>query len=130
MPMPVSLTENATTPGAALSTGWSGVHPPAAGAICSVTRPRSVNLSAFESRFLSTCCRRFGSVCSSGGRFGARSTVKLSRLVSATGRNVRSSSSRTAVKSTGPASTVTVPDSIFARSRMSLISVRRSLPAP
>ena len=48
---------------------------------------------------------------------------------SATWWNVRSTLSRSALNVISSASTVTVPDSIFDRSRMSLISVSRSVPA-
>ena len=60
--MPVSVTSNATTADAADSTGWSALQPDAARAMRSFTPPCSVNLMALESRFLSTCCRRFESV--------------------------------------------------------------------
>ena len=41
--------------------------PPSATSMFSLTEPVSVNFKAFESRFFSTCCSRFGSVSMSGG---------------------------------------------------------------
>jgi hypothetical protein len=49
--------------------------------------------------------------------------------VSATWRNGRATESSTALKYTSAASTVTVPDSIFDRSRMSEMRFSRSVPA-
>ena len=68
MPMPVSLTEKATTRPARLSTGWSTDQPSAASSIRRSTRPVSVNLQAFESRFRSTCWSRLASVEMAAGR--------------------------------------------------------------
>ena len=95
----------------------------------SVTWPWCVNLKAFDSRFFRTCCRRFASVDIDFGRsrieadeevevlrFGdvAESALDIAlQLVEHAGRRRR------------PA---TVPDSIFDRSRMSLMSISRSLP--
>ena len=62
MPMPVSVTENAITLLARFSTGCVGLQPVVAARCCSFTEPCSVNFSAFESRFFSTCCSRFTSV--------------------------------------------------------------------
>ncbi len=55
MPIPVSETSNATTEGALLRIGWSGLQPPVADETLSVTPPLAVNLKALESRFFSTC---------------------------------------------------------------------------
>jgi hypothetical protein len=62
IPIPVSLTANAITVSA-----WSRIRlanrfPFSALRIVSVTPPCSVNLNAFESRFLITCCTRWPSV--------------------------------------------------------------------
>ena len=54
-----------------------------------LTLPRSVNLNAFESRFLSTCCSRAESVCIDRGKSGSSSTANARRLGS--GRPVRRS---------------------------------------
>ena len=43
----------------------------------SVTRPFSVNLNAFDSRFLRTCCSRFGSVDMLRAKCGSRCTSKV-----------------------------------------------------
>ncbi len=53
--MPVSLIAKAMTASARLRTGWSLLQPPFAFSMRRVTRPRSVNLKAFESRLRSTC---------------------------------------------------------------------------
>ena len=59
---PVSDTSKAMTPGDWLSTGCSELQPPTAAVAVSRTPPCSVNLNALDSRFLSTCWRRFESV--------------------------------------------------------------------
>ena len=55
-------------------------------------------------------------------------TSNCSPFVSATWRNVRSTKRCSSSRRTSPTSTATVPDSIFERSRMSLMSMSRSLP--
>ena len=57
--MPVSVTSKATTAGAWLRIGCSALQPPTAADTVSLTPPSAVNLNAFDSRFFSTCCRRF-----------------------------------------------------------------------
>ena len=94
------------------------------------TPPCSVNLNALDNRFLSTCCRRFESVTRLRVRCGSDCTSKLSRRFSASCRNGRATMSSRLAKKTSSASTETVPDSIFDRSRMSLIRFSRSVPAP
>ena len=88
--MPVSATAKATTESAvarARSANWmSG----GASATVSVTDPPSVNLNAFESRFLSTCWRRCSSVSISSSTPGCSSIAKRRPRSSATGRNDRS----------------------------------------
>jgi hypothetical protein len=51
MPMPVSCTENAMTVSARFRVSMSRFQPSVTGFMLSVTRPRSVNLNAFDSRF-------------------------------------------------------------------------------
>ncbi len=77
MPMPVSVTDNASTPSAS-------------GRIFRLTNPSRVNLNEFDSRFLMICCRRLASVSIVLGRSGCRSMLKSSPLDSATCRKVRS----------------------------------------
>jgi hypothetical protein len=84
---------------------------------------------AFDSRFLRICCSRFGSDVKVRGSAGWMSRWNAKFFCSARCWNIRSTLSRSAAKAISSASTVTVPDSIFDRSRMSLISVSRSLPA-
>ena len=93
------------------------------------TWPCEVNLKAFDSRFFRICCRRFGSLVNDRGRVLSMSMWKPRLLDSARWWNERSTVSRSAWNVMSSASTVTVPDSIFERSRMSLISVNRSVPA-
>ena len=69
MPMPVSVTENATTPAGPAEdrvVGAPALRSPArcAGRPC----PSSVNLNAFESRFRRTCWSRFASVATAAGQ--------------------------------------------------------------
>ena len=130
--MPVSVTSKRDhRRRLARAPGDRGVQPPAAAATRSRTPPCSVNLNAFDSRFFSTCCRRFASVTMLRPSVG--SSCDVEREAAALGlvaeRCARPSSSRVA-KQISSASTVTVPDSIFDRSRMSLIRFSRSVPAP
>ena len=67
--MPVSNTWKATTEGACFKVGCSGLQPLAAAKMLSRTLPCPVNLKAFDSRFFSTCCRRFESVIMLRSRF-------------------------------------------------------------
>ncbi len=116
MPMPVSFTANDS-----VSSGLRDT--------CSATAPLSVNLSALDSRFLSTWPRRCGSVSKPAGVSGATVVVSSRPFSCATGRNGSTSACSVRAMLTGSTSTVACPDSIFARSRMSLISASRSLPA-
>ncbi len=94
----------------------------------SFTPPSGVNFSAFARRLRKTCLRRFSSVAMSGGTPSAVMISSESPFSSARCRNERSTYSSRSSKPTGLASTTIVPDSIFARSRISLISERRSAP--
>ncbi len=128
MPIPVSVTANPMTARARPRVGCSGLHPDMAGKMRRVTEPASVNLKALASRFLSTCCSRLASVCMPRGRPGSTSMVNCRFRDSATWRKLRSTYSVMSWKLTSPTSTDTVPDSIFERSRMSLMRVSRSWP--
>ena len=90
MPTPVSRTENASTASACSRCGWSAVQPEVTRLMVSDTWPWLVNLNAFDSRFLSTCCRRVVSVITAVGRLSASSTEKPRCLASAMWRKVRS----------------------------------------
>ncbi len=127
--MPVSVTEIAMTERALFRASWSELQPPVTRAISRSTRPWSVNLNAFESMFLMTCWRRLLSVTIERGSAGSTAIENPTPFASATCRNVRSKNSWSSAKRTSPASMTTVPDSIFERSRMSLIRLRRSFPA-
>ncbi len=127
--MPVSDTENAIT--------WLArsqllvVGRPAALAALAIeneTEPWCVNLNALESRFLMICCSRLTSVTSDFGSGCSMSIAEvevlgLGEVAEAPLDERCRSSMRTSLTSTA-----TVPDSIFDRSRMSLISISRSLP--
>ena len=130
MPMPVSDTSKAITAGAVLRTGCSLLQPPRAPETLRLTPPSAVNLKALDSRFFSTCCKRLELVTMLRVRLGSSSMANESWRLSASCRNGRPTvSSRLAVRISS-ASTVTVPDSILERSRMSLIRLSRSVPAP
>jgi hypothetical protein len=62
MPMPVSVHREGQHRAGVVEVSLSGLQPSVAAFIVRLTPPRSVNLKALESRFLSTCCRRRGSV--------------------------------------------------------------------
>ena len=89
-----------------------------------------MNFSAFESRFLSTCCRRLASVWMvSDGSCASTSMRELEALaVGHVPEGARDSNRRRSAKRTLPSSTSILPDSILQRSRMSLISASRSVP--
>ncbi len=87
--MPVSATENAITDFDRLSSMLPELQPLVALSMVSRTEPCSVNLSALESRFLSTCCRRLASVCMISDPSELPSSIVKSRpLPSATCRKV------------------------------------------
>ena len=88
--MPVSVTENAITDRARFKVSIAGPQPPAAASTRSDTPPLSVNLNAFESRFLMICWSRFESVKIDRAIPGPISIEKSRPLISATWRKVRS----------------------------------------
>ena len=116
MPMPVSLTANDR-----VSSGLRDT--------CSATEPFSVNLSALDSRFFSTCARRCGSVSSVAGTSGATVAVSVRPFSCASGRSGSIRVCRALDSVTVSTDTVAWPASILDRSRMSLIRASRSLPA-
>ena len=87
-----------------------------------------MNLTALESRFLRICWSRFESLIKVRGRSASKCTWNGRFLFSATCRKLRSMVSRRPANEISSTSTVTVPDSIFERSRMSLIKFKRSEP--
>ena len=92
--------------------------------------PCEVNLNAFESRFFNTCCSRFESVRTLRPRLASTCISNERPRLSASCLKVRPPVSSRLEKKTSSASTVTVPDSIFDRSRMSVMRFNRSVPAP
>ena len=129
IPTPVSITEKETTASARDSASLANCRP-SASSTRSATLPASVNLNAFESRFFRICCRRCSSVSSVGGTFAPCTSISnFSSLSSATGRNERSTKSRTSDSFTSVTWTSIRPASTFERSRMSLIRSSRSEPA-
>ncbi len=127
MPMPVSRTAKPITCSAVRSFSLRK-RTPSAGVIRSSISPSGVNLNAFESRFLSTCWSRFGSVWIASGSPSSRLMVKARARSLATSRNIRSRSAASPSNGTGSGSTGIAPDSIFERSRISLMRARRSEP--
>ncbi|KAF1042473.1 MAG: hypothetical protein GAK34_02800 [Delftia tsuruhatensis] len=116
MPMPVSRTAKDSMPWGAQDT-------------CRPTEPLAVNLSALDNRFLSTWASRMGSVCMVAGTPGSTVQVSSRPFSRAIGRSGSISVCSAVAMVTGSATTVTWPASILDRSRMSLISASRSLPA-
>ena len=97
------------------------------------TLPCSVNLKALESRFFSTCMQalRVGAECRPEHADPNVHVMNASLRASASWRKLRSMVSRSVANGESSLdSTVTVPDSIFDRSRMSLMRFSRSVPAP
>ncbi len=98
IPMPVSLTENA------IRSASGSVSEPAssscslmacgtssrAGRMTSSTDPESVNFTALDSRFRSTCNSRCSSVCSVAGSSGEMRTDRSRPFSAVSGRNVAS----------------------------------------
>ncbi len=98
MPMPVSVTEKAIMSASAsrsepasssCSRMLSGTSPPA-GRITSSTAPVSVNFTAFDSRFRSTCSSRCSSVWRVAGSSGETRTEKSRPFSAVSGRKVAS----------------------------------------
>src|SRR5436309_2494926 len=81
MPTPVSTTVNSSTASARDSASLANWRP-SARPIRSLTPPESVNLNAFERRFLITCCIRCSSVSIVGGTFAPCTSISKSRLLS------------------------------------------------
>ncbi len=91
IPIPLSMTENASTVSELASVGAANCVVSGATSMRIVTPPCSVNFIAFETRFLSTCWSRCSSVTTVGGTLAPMiSTASSSPLSSAIGRNVRS----------------------------------------
>ena len=129
MPMPVSMTEKATTRSAWARMSPAKRMPCSAWPTWSVTEPSSVNLTAFESRFLRICWSRCGSVWIRGTAFGAKSSSNASSFSSAIGANVRSSADSSSAIWISATVMSIFPASTLERSRMSLIRSSRSEPA-
>ena len=115
MPGPVSHTEIRMPP-----SGSGGMR-----TIC--TTPVSVNLIALLTRLIRICRSTRWSAVTTIGASGP-SMCSLMPLPSAKGCNDSTTSSVTARQSTGSSATCTRPDSIFARSRRSLMMDSRCLP--
>ncbi|MNV80096.1 hypothetical protein D3C71_1736770 [compost metagenome] len=96
---------------------------------CSSTEPFSVNLSALDSRFFSTWPRRKASVSIEAATSGATVAVSVRPFSCASGRRGSISPCSARAMFTVSTSTVAWPDSILDKSRMSLMSASRSLPA-
>ncbi len=115
MPMPESLTAKRAPP-------------PGRADTCSRTSPRSVNLSAFDSRFFRICSTRCRSVNRLAGASVAMSSTNDSFLSLASGVNVMRRLSARLLVGTTSGCTSSLPASTLAMSRMSLMSTSKSLP--
>ncbi|OEZ59967.1 hypothetical protein DUGA6_36070 [Duganella sp. HH105] len=116
MPMPVSCTAKAMRPS------------PSARA-ASVIWPPLVNLSAFDSRFLRICSRRWRSLVMWAARPSAICTWKASFFCCASGSNSMAMPSITWRGDSCSGTSSSLPASTLEMSRMSLIRLSKSLPA-
>ena len=130
MPMPVSLTEISIASSTSRRIGWLGLQPSAAVRTERVTAPCAVNLNALDKRLRTTCWSRFSSVRMVAGSASSNSTWNARPFSDASWRKVRSICCLRPESGMSPISIETVPDSIFDRSRMSLMRLSRSVPAP
>src|SRR5262245_21407004 len=80
MPIPESVTEKASTLPAVLKRSLDCDQPEVAREILNLTEPLSVNLNAFDSRFLMICCSRLSSVYMPRGKLGSNSIENSSFL--------------------------------------------------
>jgi hypothetical protein len=129
MPMPVSATENAMTSCARFRSSFSELHPAVAGWIVSDTSPWCVNLNAFDSRFLMICCSRFASVNSDFGSRGSRWIEKWHRLrLGDVAERPLDVALQLLERELADIDRRRFPTRSSTGSRMSLISIRRSLP--
>ncbi|MNQ90313.1 hypothetical protein D3C85_1056490 [compost metagenome] len=122
MPMPVSRTaKRSTSRSSAAAVGSSSTE--------SSTSPCSVNFSALDSRLRSIWCRRTRSLWITRGTPAWTWVISRRPLISAMGRRLPSSSASMSWTFSGSSLSCMRPASTLARSRTSLISCRRSLPA-
>ena len=127
MPMPMSCTAmQMASLAAAMPSGSSSSGPGLE--MERVTAPLSVNLKAFESRLRRICCSRCMSVNRLPGRFGPCSTLKATPLSAAMPLKTRCRSEIMEEMGISPRCSSTLPASTLERSRISLISLRRSAP--
>ena len=121
MPIPVSRTEKRSEgfPRSPVRVSTEAQTPPAA-----------VNLTAFERRFRRTCLTRVTSPTTKRGTSGETRPASSSPLADAAGarRSIDSSTARRTSK--GRDSSSSFPDSIFEKSRMSLMRARSVSPLP
>ncbi len=89
-----------------------------------------MNLNALDSRFLSTCCSRLESVTKAARQMRAGVYLKAQPPVFSLVTEWPCDRLQQAANATSSASTETVPDSILERSRISVIRLSRSVPAP
>ncbi len=114
MPIPVSHTASSMPSSASVSSVMRATI---------VTSPRSVNLIAFPTRFVSTCLSRLGSPCTAPGNVGGMTAASSMPFSFAFGANRSATSSTMTRTSMSTRSTVILPASIFEKSRMSLMTV-------
>ncbi|MNI61495.1 hypothetical protein D3C73_1167710 [compost metagenome] len=116
MPIPESPTLNAMPLFGALATDR-------------LTLPLSVNFTALDNRFFSTCSRRWRSVNNICGAPSCTSSRKSSCLSVARGWNIPRSASSRRVTLVFSGRISSLPASTLEMSRMSLIRLSKSLPA-
>ena len=109
MPVSVTLTCSLVLPSARESSRTS-----------TSTWPRSVNFSALPTRLVSTCWIRVGSPMTPGGTSGSMSQISSSPFWCARSASGLSASAITVRGENGTASSSSLRDSIFEKSRMSL----------
>ncbi len=94
------------------------------------TPPCSVELEGIGQQILENLLQTLGVGRDAASKVGSISTANENSLLSLRGRNGRPTRIHQVADKDLLASTVTVPDSIFDRSRMSLIKLSKSVPAP
>ena len=107
-----------------------GVQPPSAAETLRRTPPLLGELEGVRQQILEHLLQTLGVGDDAAAEMRIEIDLEGELPVSASWRNGRATASSRLAKKISSASTVTVPDSIFERSRMSLMRLSRSVPAP
>ena len=102
---------------------------PSSARTCTATSPRSVNLTAFDSRLRRIWPSRWASASMYSGVPGSTVTVRARPFSRISGSKIRTTPSTVRARCRRSGTMSTLPASTFDRSRMSLISASRSRPA-